>query len=84
MGWLPLPSITEMCPCPLGPQESTDNFWGIRGCHTWAPERVYLLAVTALCWWPWALPQRPPSLGCRGGEDKTLTLLSCCRGSPGG
>lgn len=84
VGLIPLPSITEMCPCSPGAPGKPRLFWGIQGCHTWTHTRVYLLAVTALCWCPWALPQRPPSLRCGGGEDKTLTLLSCCLGSPGG
>lgn len=43
---------------------------------------VYLLAVTALCWCSWALPQRPPSL-CYGPGEKRPRPSVMLLGTPG-
>lgn len=57
------------------------HFWSFRLSHMslW----VYLLAVTALCWCSWVLPQRPPSL-CYGPGEKRPRPSMMLLGSPRG
>lgn len=43
----------------------------------------YLLGVTALCWCPWARPQRPLSPGCPPGENQPPASCDAVRSIPG-